>query len=478
MHAPTDEQAAFRKASVSLLEAPRGIIKSTAGAGCGKTTALKGAVQDCNRAGASRLLVLAYSKPLIAEVQSSFGNLAVVRTFNSLAFEAVRARSEGRTIGQLNASNVIQAFDLQKKKLPINAQAFAKIIIGTVSKFCSSADSTISALHVPAWVREPVVSDLALRYATVLFDAMRVTSRTRLPLPHDLYVKDWHLQGCPGLSHFDQLFLDEAQDASDVMLSCLAFAKRACYVGDAGQQIFAFRGSQDAMLKVPGREFPLTLSFRFGPQIADLANRILECKSSPPPIKLRGLAGKSSRVGPIATSEEHTRIFRTNTALIRDAITLRDLGESFSIVGDTLDIREKTESVFALMRNAPREAKHPALSSFRSHDELAEWASDHPGTETAQIYSLARDYELREDDLLRVLAGRGQSTKGRITLTTCHKAKGREFPNVIVREDFDYSLATAKRRGDAQLDEELNLLYVAATRAKQAVELQVSEIII
>lgn len=476
MHAPTDEQAAFRKASVSLLEVPRGIIKSTAGAGCGKTTALKGAVLDCNRAGASRLLVLAYSKPLIAEVQSSFGNLAVVRTFNSLAFEAVRARSKGRTIGPLYASHVLQAFDLQKKKLPIDAQAFTKIIIATVSKFCSSADSIISTVHVPSWVREPVVSDLALRYATVLFDAMRVASRTKLPLPHDLYVKDWHLQGCPGLSHFDQLFLDEAQDASDVMLSCLAFAKRTCYVGDAGQQIFAYRGSQDAMLKVPGREYPLTLSFRFGPQIAELANRILEYKSSPPPIKLRGLAGKSSRVGPIATTEEHTRIFRTNTALIRDAITLRDLGESFSIVGDTLDIREKTESVFALMRNAPREAKHPALSSFRCHDELAEWASDHPGTETAQIYTLARDYELREDDLVRVLAGRGQSSNGRITLTTCHKAKGREFQNVIVREDFDYSLATAKRGGDARWDEELNLLYVAATRAKQAVELQVSEI--
>lgn len=135
MHAPTEEQAAFRKASVALLEAPRGIIKSTAGAGCGKTTALKGAVQDCNRAGASRLLVLSYTKQLVSEVQGLFGNLAVVRTFNSLALEAVGARSEGRTIGQLYPSHVLQAFDLHKKKLPIDAQAFAKVIIGTVSKY-------------------------------------------------------------------------------------------------------------------------------------------------------------------------------------------------------------------------------------------------------------------------------------------------------------------------------------------------------
>lgn len=51
MHAPTEEQAAFRKAAVELLEAPRGVIKSTAGAGCGKTTALKGAALDCRKAG-------------------------------------------------------------------------------------------------------------------------------------------------------------------------------------------------------------------------------------------------------------------------------------------------------------------------------------------------------------------------------------------------------------------------------------------
>lgn len=476
MHTPTDEQAAFQSASVSLLGAHRGIIKSTAGAGCGKTTALKGAVTDCSRAGASRLLVLAYSKALISEMQSAFGSCAVVRTFNSIALESVRAITNARSIGQIYPSHVIQAFDLNKKRLPIDPQTFAKIVIGIVGKFCSSADRAFTSAHVPSWVRDPVVADLGLQYATVLFDALRVSSRTTLPLSHDVYVKDWHLQGCPGLSNYDQVFLDEAQDASDVMLSCLAYAQRATYVGDAGQQIFQFRGSQDAMLKVPGREYPLTLSFRFGPPIADLVNRILQCKSSPPPIKIRGLAGKPSRVGTISPRDEHTRIFRTNTALIRDAITLRDLGESFTIVGDTNDLRDKAESVFALIRNAPKEAKHPAFSFFKSHDSLAEWSCDHPGTDTAQVYLLARDYEQREEDLIRVLSGRGQSSKGRVTLTTCHKAKGREWANVIVREDFGQSLAIARRRGASQFDDELNHLYVAASRAKSAVELQISEL--
>ena len=86
MHAPTEEQAAFRKAAVELLETPRGVIKSTAGAGCGKTTALKGAALDYRKAGASRLLVLAFSKNLVTDLQATFGDVAAVRTFNSLAF--------------------------------------------------------------------------------------------------------------------------------------------------------------------------------------------------------------------------------------------------------------------------------------------------------------------------------------------------------------------------------------------------------
>lgn len=91
------------------------------------------------------------------------------------------------------------------------------------------------------------------------------------------------------------------------------FARRACYVGDAGQQIFSFRGSKDTMLKVPGRQYPLTLSFRFGPQIANLANEILSKKSTPPPITLRGMAGKAGRVGPVPAKEPHTRLFRLGT---------------------------------------------------------------------------------------------------------------------------------------------------------------------
>ena len=47
------------------------------------------------------------------------------------------------------------------------------------------------------------------------------------------------------------------------------------YVGDAHQQIYAWRGAVNAMQQMPLPESRLTTSFRFGDAIADVANNLL-----------------------------------------------------------------------------------------------------------------------------------------------------------------------------------------------------------
>ena len=44
------------------------------------------------------------------------------------------------------------------------------------------------------------------------------------------------------------------------------------YVGDAHQQIYEWRGAVNAMKRLPLPQTLLTQSFRFGDQIADVAN--------------------------------------------------------------------------------------------------------------------------------------------------------------------------------------------------------------
>lgn len=473
MHTPTVEQARVHKAAVDLLNQPRGIIKCVAGAGCGKTTTLIGSAAECKRAGASRLLYLATSKPLVQTGEESFRNIAITKTFNALAYEGTNAGAGGRRTGQLYPAQVVDAFDLQSKKLPTNPITFAKIILSIVSSFCQSSATEFGPQHVPAWLKDPVTAGLALKYAPVLFQGVSPGVQTALPLEHQLYLKCWHLRGCPGLSNYDFVFLDEAQDCSGVLLGCLAYAKRACYVGDAAQQIFGFKGAQDAMLKVPGMAFPLSLSFRFGQEIADAANSIIRCKASKVELGLKGLAGNQASIGSIPKNEPHTRIFRSNAALLQGALTLCDLGASPAIIGDLSELQSKIEGAAGLLRGANHDVRHPAYQQFKDWDEFESWMYKNPDSEIAQIGSLVKNNSRRVDTLLKIC--RNKQQRGNVTLVSAHRAKGCEWHNVIVSADFDERLDSLLINGQSlspQGDEELNLLYVATTRTQSRLEVQ------
>ncbi|HEK3717345.1 TPA: ATP-dependent helicase [Pseudomonas aeruginosa] len=473
MHSPTEEQATIGRAAVQLLERDRGIIKSVAGAGCGKTTTLQNSARECYEAGARRLCYLAYNKPLVEDGKQRFNNLATVATFNGMAFKATSAMNSGRKTGSLYASHVVQAFDLRNKKLPIDADNFSRIVLQTLASYCNSSSATVTVSHLPAWVKDPVVGGLAVQYAAVLFQGVRVGQNTVLPLPHDVYLKEWQLQGCPGLSGFDIVLLDEAQDASGVLLGCLAYAKRALVVGDAGQQLYAYKGAQDSMQKIPGAGYPLSLSFRFGPEIASLANSVLQAKTNPPPLRLRGLAGKETRIGKLKHGTPHTKIFRHNVSIARDAMVLADLRTPFVIVGDMQDLKEKIVGAYALMQRNHREIRHPAFSQFKSWGEFEDWASEHPDSEVSQAGTLALEYGERVDDLVKILSGYGQSQNPEVTLTGIRRAKGREWNNIVIAPDFDSKLEMLVRRGKGPvLDEELNFLYVGITRVKALLESQ------
>ena len=121
----------------------------------------------------------------------------------------------------------------------------------------------------------------------------------------------------------------------------------------------------------------------------------------------------------------------------------------------------------------------PSLARFRSYDELLEEAAE------------AHDPELRF--LVRVIAQHGRALPALIqdlrrraaphpaaaerVLATAHKAKGLEWPRVQLAGDFPSlgELQAVDRDGRPSLtpeerDQELHLLYVAATRARQQLE--------
>jgi hypothetical protein len=170
-----------------------------------------------------------------------------------------------------------------------------------------------------------------------------------------------------------------------------------------------------------------------------------------------------------------TVLCRTNAGLFEAAIRGRD---RVHILGGLEPLARLILGGWQLYSGQPV-AEVPSLARFRSWDELLEEAEE------------ARDPELRF--LVQLIVHYGRALPGLIAdlrrraaphpaaadrvLSTAHKAKGLEWPRVQLANDF-LSLEELQALDQDGLpyltpeerDQELHLLYVAVTRARQQLE--------
>lgn len=111
---------------------------------------------------------------------------------------------------------------------------------------------------------------------------MMISRQGDFPVTHDTYLKLYQLSNPNLSSRYTTVLFDEAQDANPVTSALvLRQACRVVLVGDTHQQIYRFRGADNAM-QAPQLENAdrlwLTHSFRFGPEVAQVANRLLALK--------------------------------------------------------------------------------------------------------------------------------------------------------------------------------------------------------
>ncbi|NMS31050.1 UvrD-helicase domain-containing protein, partial [Vibrio parahaemolyticus] len=92
------------------------------------------------------------------------------------------------------------------------------------------------------------------------------------PTVHDCYLKQYQL-GMPNLSRrYTTILFDEAQDANPVTSSIVLQQNcKVILVGDRHQQIYRFRGANNALDSkelMNADQLYLTHSFRFGPNVS------------------------------------------------------------------------------------------------------------------------------------------------------------------------------------------------------------------
>ncbi len=468
---PTDEQQLALDAF-----ACGGSLKINAYAGAGKTSTLKLLASSTQRCGQ----YIAFNKAIVADTQGEFPATVDCSTLHSLAYRAIAPTYGGlpsKLTGRINANELAQAFDLKPQAfgpdlmLVPRSQAF--LFLDTVRRFAQSAEAAILPEHVPphgalrtappALLR--AVQAHAVAGAQKLWGRM-VSATDLMPLGHDGYLKLWALS--QPLLGADFILLDEAQDTNPVVLGVLADQEaQMVYVGDKYQQIYEWRGAVNAMDTIQTDDtVQLTLSFRFGEAIADLASQVLRQLGATTPIQ--GNPKVLSRIGEVAPDAV---LARSNASTMTAVIEALDSGLAPHLVGGTKDLKALLRGVVALKAGQPCDV--PDFFGFANWEEVVEFARSEEGAHLLTFVNLVES--LGERRLLWALSRTVDEDRADLMISTGHKAKGREWKSVRLLDDFLRSKPTV-RDPDKPGPEpaELRLLYVALTRAKAGLEVPAS----
>jgi hypothetical protein len=466
---PTDEQAAaleaFRSGSRLAIQA---------GAGTGKTSTLVFLAEQMPQ---RRGRYLAFNRAIALDAAARFPSTVQCKTAHSLAYAALGHRYRGRLNGPRRPGwRIGQDLGLHAPadigRAGLMPATLSNATLRTVTRFCQSADAELAHHHVPRLrglddEDHAELADLILPYAAKAWADLQDPYGGLVRFEHDHYLKMWALT--KPVLHGDFLLLDEAQDTNPVLEQIVqAQQERAqiVMVGDSAQAIYGWRGARDVMARFTGHHLTLTQSFRFGPALASEANRWLTLSNAP--IRLTGTPGIATTVGSRAGRLDAV-LCRTNIGAMTEILSLIAAGTRTALVGGGDSLRTLAWAARDLVQG--RRAHHPELVLFPTWMALRDYAEHDPAGSDLQPFANLID-EHGPDAILQAVDRLVREDDAEVTVSTAHKAKGREWARVRIAPDFTPPPDTDEVDSQGHpvpqpVDEaEARLAYVAVTRAR------------
>ena len=475
----TEEQAA--------VVASRGDIKINAVAGSGKTTTVIEYAKSRERT--AKILYIAFNKSVKEEAKRKF----LQEGLNNVKVETAHSLAYGHTIPLYRYKVRSQGYRSQEiaelLKIKGGRERHWELIVANhvrrlTACFCNSDKATLRECDYRSGLEEESVWFFKFYQEAVFEYAQRFLSlmeKGEIEVTHDFYLKKFHLDS-PSLG-YDILLFDEAQDASGAMLGVFQKQKGVkVVVGDTNQQIYGWRYAVNSLESLDYTPYSLSTSFRFPQEIADLAVEVLKEKSylgffKPPSIRGRGTGGNGGVKAVLA---------RTNLGLLLKAIDYleeRCLSRLY-FEGNIHSYTYAEEGaslydVLSLFNGKPSAVHDPVIKRMRDLAELEEYISMTGEIELALMVEIVKKYGNGIPGILRSLkdkhVGDQEKERAEYIFSTVHRAKGMEYDEVHLAEDFmtEERLMAITGKGkelepavQARLREEINLLYVAVTRAR------------
>ncbi|HEX2533739.1 MAG TPA: UvrD-helicase domain-containing protein [Chitinophagaceae bacterium] len=471
-----------------------GNIRINAVAGSGKTTTLIEYART--RPAGARILYLAFNRAVKLEAARRFAEEGLpgvtVETAHSLAYRHVVFRN-GYTV---RASGYKTHEIAALLGLKSNGEKHAEYIIANhisrfTAYFCNSAAARVADLDYRTTVTDPKARAFVTAfYPTIEEGTRQLLARMNagsIEITHDFYLKKFQL-AAPALP-YDYILFDEGQDASGAMLDLfLRQPAVKVIVGDTHQQIYGWRYAVNALEGTSFPDYPLSHSFRFGQPVARLAREVLQWKKHfgpEPAVRIEG-KGKATKVGTRAT------IARTNLGLLLQAITFIDRPGRLPPVYFEGNLNSYTYAdegaslydVLSLYNGRRQGIRDPLVGTMQTLEDLEEYIEKTGDLQLGVLVDIVREYGNEIPGYLKTLkeqhTGDEERHRAEMYFSTVHRCKGLEYDEVTLAPDFISeprllrTLAEKKEGAEpdtAKLNEEINLLYVALTRAKVSIHL-------
>jgi len=439
-----------------------------AGAGCGKTSTI---VEAANRVNGNAAF-LAFNKSIATELAKKLPDNVEAKTFHAFGFSAIRAAGIRTKVNNYKVKNIISEvlgrdyFSAPLAKLVglikgsmidgRDVRGIRRLIDEYNIQFESSREEQQAISAIPA-----ILNKCKTQTNEIDFDDM-----IWLPLVNNY-----------PLPHYDLLFVDEAQDFNEMqreLIVRVVNGGRCIIVGDPNQAIYGFRGAdsnsinmfRNRLEKESNREIiqlPLTISWRCPTSVVQEANRYVRDFHHAP----NAIVGKVVENASFTPESGDMVLCRYNAPLVSAFYELVSNGKSAYILG-----RDMTTGLINEIRKITK-------SDAMGIDEFNQLFKIHV---TVQIQRLEADEKMNQAmnlsdkaDCINIFASRSETVgqmieniklvfdgteEGEIMLSTVHKAKGLEAPNVFL-------LATERMPHPKGGHEENNICYVAITRAQE-----------
>jgi len=436
-HLLTEEQ----KKILEAVHRGESLIKVNAFAGTGKTFTLTQIAHSLPKY--YKGLYLAFNKSIQEEAKTKFPSNIKVKTTHGLAYYYIIIRKMRNQVKVGPEFRPLEITNIFGTDIQTSIE-----IVNRLNSFFNSNIDEITTLN------DSMLESEVVEVCNLLLNNMRQGFTDRVT--HSFYLKEFELalknKKIKNFEKFDIVFLDEAQDTNDVTLSIFNNipAKQKILVGDRHQQIYAFRGSVNAMNKIKTKNvYYLTHSFRFPQKIANRASTFLKIFKN----EKKPLVGKGKESDKIKTK---AYLSRTNAKLIEKMLEIAeliDIGKNtnfktirhpdmlFGLVLNLIKFfnGEEVEKEYQYLNNINSIEKYSEVKTLE--DKLTLMAYDTNDVELLGSINLINKFgEFRILDIYEIAKDFYKKLDNRNVdwfLSTAHTSKGLEWDYVELADDFD-----------------------------------------